>query len=270
MTVDVHHPTEGDLASPSLFWRVRDHLGTITEEGSDNEETLLRAGGALADHLADPHAIARFLGGWMSVLQSGEHAETLDRGRSHLHANGFSKISMMRLGAAEKWNLRLHIWWGTAKDSWIHDHRWSFSSMVLTGRMEAWNFRPMTDEATDAGQRRIRLYDADASGAKRVQELPACPLRTIAHYTLRTGDTHFLHFDEPHLVANPVDSPLATLMLSAPPARSFSHRYGEIQSGSLQQGNLAPTRTLDAGDCIRESRLLQTRVVNGEREGLER
>jgi hypothetical protein len=59
---------------------------------------------------------------------------------SVLHPNGFLKLTLARL--ATGYALRMHIWLDSQRDSigrgWgnIHNHRWAFNSIVLTGSYE--------------------------------------------------------------------------------------------------------------------------------------
>ena len=51
--------------------------------------------------------------------------------KSYLHSNGFVKILLQKDASGE--SVRLHYWPRPSIDDDIHNHRWSFSSVVLSG-----------------------------------------------------------------------------------------------------------------------------------------
>ncbi|WGH75027.1 hypothetical protein P8625_13235 [Tenacibaculum tangerinum] len=52
--------------------------------------------------------------------------------KSYHHNNGFEKLTVF---SGSNYNLRIHIYWNNIKQSKpnIHDHRWNFSSKILSG-----------------------------------------------------------------------------------------------------------------------------------------
>jgi hypothetical protein len=50
-------------------------------------------------------------------------------------------------------------------------------------------------------------------------------LISTSSYRINTGDMHTLYFTEPHLVEHAGSSTAATLVITAPPARDWSHSY---------------------------------------------
>jgi hypothetical protein len=160
---------------------------------------------------------AEFLLETVTAHRSGEH---LDHGSSHIHRNGFSKISLFR-NSRVGWNLRLHIWWKPSRDVQIHDHRWDLSSLVLAGRVRAVNYHdgPGDDYAV------AHYSDAADGGRKSVEAAGTCALRPVASYTLTASDTHSLVYNEPHLLDTSGSETAATLVLTGPPRRNFSRAF---------------------------------------------
>ena len=189
----------------------------------DSDDALHRCGDTLAKHLFAVGGAEALLSSWLSAMKIDRAALPFDRGRSQIHNNGFAKVSLARRPGS--WHLRLHIWPSHSCDARIHDHRWSFYSLVLGGRLAATNYRV----SGEGGQLlpRYRLHDATGGGEKRLERDGSVTLRAIAHYEILTGGVHGLDYDEPHIVRNVSDETAVTLMLSAPAQREYSHSYGE-------------------------------------------
>lgn len=100
--------------------------------------------GALADALApfrEPPAVRALL----KAFLEDEDRLRAAAGRSYVHPNGFTKIV---LSAGRGHQLRLHIWWqrpgdAVPKDSNVHNHRWDFSSVLITGGYRYQEFLPV-------------------------------------------------------------------------------------------------------------------------------
>ncbi|MDA0633315.1 hypothetical protein OUY22_07770 [Nonomuraea sp. MCN248] len=56
---------------------------------------------------------------------------------SYRHNNGFDKIVLVA-GPDNRYKLRLHIWWPNRDrhSEHIHNHRWTFASVILAGELE--------------------------------------------------------------------------------------------------------------------------------------
>lgn len=80
----------------------------------------------------------------VSILASGPWLDEV-AGRSYAHDNGFIKI-VLEDDPEEDRSLRLHIWPAEAEpETNIHNHRWDFSSLVISGELEFEEF--VVDEA---------------------------------------------------------------------------------------------------------------------------
>ncbi|MEV0195778.1 hypothetical protein [Nonomuraea sp. NPDC050691] len=178
-----------------------------------------------------------------------EAAELRDRegpvGLSHVHRNGFTKLCLLAGPAHAPWRLRLHIWDGPARDPQIHDHRWCFSSRVLAGELMAFNY-DRVDSGT--GWFAHRLHDADADGRKKIERAGQVALSLAETVVLKAGRTHDLHYELPHLIEHERLGMAATLVLTAPAARGFSHGYNRDRA---TQPTVVPPTMIPAGDVGR-------------------
>jgi hypothetical protein len=217
---------------------VRAVRGFYASTGADT----VMAAGVLAAALPGAGSVAEFLRGAVALHRSGA---TADHGSSHVHRNGFTKVSLVR-DQVSGWNLRLHVWWAPARDAQVHDHRWDLASLVLTGSLGAVNYH--ADDGADYAV--ARYSDAVAGGGKSVELVGACALRPAASYTLSAGDTHSLRYDVPHLLDHADVSPAATLVLTGPAHRGFSRAL--VPSRDAVTGTVRPPRMLDRDSAIGE------------------
>ncbi|PVC92650.1 hypothetical protein DBP19_14925 [Streptomyces sp. CS090A] len=56
-------------------------------------------------------------------------------GAAVLHPNGFAKLPVAVVPDTGR-RLYLHVWLSDGEDSHVHNHRWDFSSIVLTGQLD--------------------------------------------------------------------------------------------------------------------------------------
>jgi len=130
--------------------------------------------------------------------------------RSYQHGNGFLKIVLLDRG----YKLRLHIWFaGQSCEENIHDHRWSFSSLVLTGALtsEIWK-----DHAQ--GQK-FQEYEYHAASKMHAPFKTDAGLQTLEldHVQVNTaGDSYVMPKGKLHRIINPGHQLVATIMCSAP------------------------------------------------------
>jgi len=227
--LDVDATTARSIESPpkdfaGLLERIQD-----ATTGPNDATSLARGGNVLTSAFADPVASAGLLDSWASGLEAGE---IYDRGRSQMHNNGFSKISLVRLEGG--WNLRLHVWPAGKGDQRVHDHRWSFASIAVAGALDVMNYAasPVADGDDDPTQR-YRLYDATGDGEKRLERIEDNELRPSSSYRIGRGAFHILDYRDPHIVWNTTGEDAVTLMLSGPAQREYSHSYGPRDTGDV-------------------------------------
>lgn len=232
----------------SAFDDLRAQLAVATATSGDGD-SLAQTGRLLADAFADPRNGAAILGSWADAIDAGVE---LDRGRSQMHNNGFSKISLARFGA---WNLRLHVWPAGRGDARIHDHRWSFASIAVDGALDVMNYTPDHD-ATGEGRHTYRLYDATGAGEKRLERVEDAVLRPTSAYRIAAGAFHVLDYRDPHVVWNTTSSDAVTLMLSGPARREYSHSYGARDVTEI----LPAPAVVDDGSATTQVRALAARL----------
>lgn len=182
-----------------------------------------------------PTAIEAFLNDYLRAAETTQ----LPAGRSFRHGNGFTKIALYKCPAG-RFSVRFHIWWGGTRssDASVHDHRWSFVSWLVSGALFVTNYHAFDGRGDDNDKHTCYRYtDADLDGVKGVEEVGPCTLRPTAAYVLRAGSAHFLHYTEPHHVAG-YDGPVAaSLCITGPAERHFSHVY--IKQPTVAAGTLA-------------------------------
>ena len=91
---------------------------------------------ALSQWLTEHFSKQQLLDLLTAILNDNESLAEISA-RSYQHGNGFLKVVLLDRG----YKLRLHIWFaGQSCEENIHDHRWSFSSLVLSGALvsEIW------------------------------------------------------------------------------------------------------------------------------------
>lgn len=174
-------------------------------------------------------------------------------GRSHVHNNGFLKLSLWRDPATQA-TIRLHVWrpGEDAGTPSVHDHRWSFASVVLAGRLSFSNFDLVEDSR--GGWISHRVTDADAEGTKQQRRGERCELRRTCDYDLTAGGTHWVSHEQLHRTPPP-STFAATLVLTGPPQRRFSRVVTPLGSPAPGAGDtVASARTLDPQEVERAIR----------------
>jgi hypothetical protein len=154
--------------------------------------------------------------------------DRLMRGNSHQHAHGFTKLALYR-SVASGFAVRLHIWWTgvQAFDDSPHEHRWSFYSRLLSGSLRIRNFVELRSCNGEIGEiwYRYKYADATAEGKKCVEPDGPAILAVASEYTMLAGSSHTLVPSEPHQVFGQDGAIAATLVITAPPARTYSNVY---------------------------------------------
>lgn len=130
--------------------------------------------------------------------------------RSYQHGNGFLKVVLLDRG----YKLRLHIWFaGQSCEENIHDHRWSFSSLILTGALtsEIW--------ADHAQGQAFQEYEYHAASKKHApfKTNVGMKLLQLDHVQVNTaGESYVMPKGKLHRIINPGHQVVATMMCSAP------------------------------------------------------
>ena len=130
--------------------------------------------------------------------------------RSYQHGNGFLKVVLLDRG----YKLRLHIWFaGEPCEENIHDHRWSFSSLVLTGSLtsEIWK-----DDQTGQLFHEYQYHAATKQQEPFKTEIGLQNLKLDHVQTNVVGESYVMPKRKLHRIINPGHQLVATMMCSAP------------------------------------------------------
>ena len=130
--------------------------------------------------------------------------------RSYQHCNGFLKVVLLDRG----YKLRLHIWFaGQSCEENIHDHRWSFSSLVLTGALtsEIWS-----EDQTGQSFQEYQYHAATQQHPPFKVNIGKQSLK-LDHVQVNTaGESYVMPKGKLHRIINPGHQLVATMMCSAP------------------------------------------------------
>ena len=130
--------------------------------------------------------------------------------RSYQHGNGFLKVVLLDRG----YKLRLHIWFaGQSCEENIHDHRWSFSSLILAGALtsEIWK-----DDLQGQQFQEYEYHAASKTHAPFKTDVGVQQL-TLDHVQVNTaGQSYVMPKGKLHRIINHGHQMVATMMCSAP------------------------------------------------------
>lgn len=130
--------------------------------------------------------------------------------RSYQHGNGFFKVVLLNNG----YKLRLHVWFaGESCEENIHDHRWSFSSLILAGELksEIWK-----DDRLGQQFQEFEYHAASNSYAPTKKFIGQNHLSLLHTNVNRTGESYVMPKGKLHRIINPGHQLVATMMCSAP------------------------------------------------------
>lgn len=130
--------------------------------------------------------------------------------RSYQHGNGFLKVVLLNHG----YKLRLHIWFaGQPCEENIHDHRWSFSSLILAGQLssEIWVNDRNGHSFTEFEYHAANVQHEPFKTEKGITQL-VC--QKVQQY--QAGQAYVMPKSTLHRIMNPGHQLVATMMCSAP------------------------------------------------------
>ena len=138
--------------------------------------------------------------------------------RSYKHGNGFTKVVLCSSGVGK---LRMHIWEpGCNAEENIHEHRWHFASVVLTGAMTAETWVDAFDPS--ALSMRELIYDVDDKGGHTtLHEAGRSRIRKAETTLCRAGSAYSMAPGVLHRITS-VDGLTATLVFTTAPSRSWN------------------------------------------------
>ncbi len=183
---------------------------------------------ALEAAISDASDRAGRLTDLLGAIAQAIREDRLARGNSHQHAHGFTKLGLYR-SSKSGFSIRLHIWWSgiRAYDDSPHDHRWSFYSRLLSGSLRIRNFAEHRSTTNPEPEQwcKYRYHDASADGVKLVEPAGPAMLGLASECILQAGCSHTLAPTQPHQVFGRDGAIAGTLVVTAPPTRSYSNVY---------------------------------------------
>ena len=150
------------------------------------------------------------LRGFLAALLNDEACLHDVAARSYQHGNGFLKVVLLDRG----YKLRLHIWFaGQSCEENIHDHRWSFSSLILAGQLssEVWK-----DDAQGTLFQEFEYHAAAKSRAAFKQDMGQNHLSLDHVRVNKAGESYVMPKGQLHRIVNHGEQLVATIMCSAP------------------------------------------------------
>ncbi|GHH87694.1 hypothetical protein GCM10018793_64590 [Streptomyces sulfonofaciens] len=191
-------------------------------------------------------------------LQDGELLDLI-AARSYRHVNHFDKIVLVDSGQTEGYRLTLHMWSPpyTEKelhDELIHDHRFSFWSTILTGRLVSQNFARPGSEPTGNPTTVFRQYRYSpeklgvSTHSNFYEFVDESELEITGDTIEEQGNAYHLQYHRIHRVILPLESMTCTLVLRGPRERNFSNVYNTAYpSTDTQSTNVMFSRDELAG-----------------------
>lgn len=147
--------------------------------------------------------------------------------RSYRHTNHFDKIVLIDSGDRLGYRLTLHLWTppyssNEANDEQIHDHRFSFWSHILTGRMISQNF---VRDATGTFFAEYQ-YIPEKLGTSTVGnfyiDVGKSPLLESEKLEYRAGEFYSFPYNQIHRVVLPLTEMTCTIVLRGPRQKNYA------------------------------------------------
>lgn len=219
----------------------------LSEGTNADASSPLAAARNLWQVLPDKIALAEFLEQYLDADD-----ESSPHGASYIHPIGFMKLSLLRHEGQRPWRIRLHIWQGAGRDAFVHNHRWNFASLVVTGELDVYNY-VSTGLPGAIDFQMMRVWDADGNSRKKVDALGPGQLSLACSYHVAEGATHTLYFEQPHILEHGAGPIAATLVITDQPVREYSYLYAEkAEDANDLVSRIQPGRSLSRGEVHAE------------------
>jgi hypothetical protein len=151
--------------------------------------------------------------------------------RSYRHVNHFDKIVLVDSRDTAGYRLTLHFWCppyteAELDDELIHDHRFSFWSNILTGRLNSVDFA--VSAASDQIFQRYRYSperDKVTTTSNFYEFTGTIGLAHTGNSQKITGESYYLSYERIHRVLLPREQVTCTLVLRGPRERHYSNVF---------------------------------------------
>ncbi len=225
--------TLGDISSAELDTIVSS-LPAADSEGRKNYNL------ALIKELGRPERITALLKDYLS--DASALATIADR--SYRHVNHFDKIVLVDTDNGG-YRLTLHLWSPPYSeqeihDELIHDHRFSFWSTILTGRLVSQDFnKEGSGKVHDFRQYRYSPEKLGTASVSNFYEFVGDTRLVAAGESVEhQGNAYHLQYYRIHRVVLPLEAMVCTLVLRGPRERAFSNVFNTAYpSTNTQNGN---------------------------------
>jgi hypothetical protein len=196
--------------------------------GGDSRETI-ENNWTLIDWLGQPEQIVPI------IRQILRHESVLAEvaSRSYRHVNHFDKIVLVGSDDPRGYRLTLHLWdppysEQERDDELIHEHRFNFWSVILTGTLRSENFARTRDPGDGVLYRNYRYIPTlgrTKSFCDFYEFRGEVRLRKIEPHVWQAGDSYYLSAPQIHRVALPRESMTCSLVLRGERLREYSEVY---------------------------------------------
>lgn len=155
------------------------------------------------------------------------------------HPLGFDKLTLI---ATPSYQLKLHIWWPTTRNRTredIHDHRFSFASVILAGSLKTEIFR-----LDDSGIPMFRFTEHKdvRNGSYLFDDAGITGVRHREINIFGTGSAYFMNSEVLHRVSVDEHELVATLFLKLPSVR---HKTTVLMDHPIPAKRNYSRRTID-------------------------
>lgn len=145
---------------------------------------------------------------------------------SYYHENGFHKIVLL---SGKTFKIRLHHFGITAKAAMenIHDHRWTFSSSILYGKLDMDLFE-VSAKPKGAETLYHFVYNSNKeSGSYDVERQGLVFLNKIATSSFVAGDCYLMYPSDLHRIVNKQGQESITMIITGKPHSSECNLYAK-------------------------------------------
>lgn len=138
---------------------------------------------------------------------------------SYMHDNGFDKIVLYQ-DTVTKMKMRLHLWHPLVIPNSkrprqnVHNHRWDFSSAILTGYADNLSYRFARNETEGEPFFHYRYYARGSKEHYEVEERGKVRLVCIKQQCFSAGDIYSVENETLHRVDTPDEINIATLVIT--------------------------------------------------------
>jgi len=171
--------------------------------------------------------------------------------RSYEHVNHFDKIVLVNNLDPRGFRITLHNWNPnlddeTKREELIHDHRFSFWSHVMRGKLVSNNFYESSELRVESKDfRKYKYLPSETGNIHTCSFEEVKQLVSLGKMSVEEGDTYYLNYATTHRVDFPTrDEKLTTFVLRGPRERVFCNTYNTFYANRGNESSV-PMMTPD-------------------------